>query len=47
MRDARPDSTCLKWGIYKPDMKASTAKKPHVIYHDDIIVEKMVSASTQ
>jgi hypothetical protein len=47
MRDARADSTYLKWGIYKPGMKASTAKKPHVIYHDDIIVEKMVPAATQ
>lgn len=47
MRDARPDSTCLQWGIYKPDMKDSTAKKPRVIYHDDIIVEKIVSAATQ
>jgi hypothetical protein len=46
MRDARPDSTYLKWGIYKPDMKASTANKPRVIYHDDIIVEKMVSPVT-
>jgi hypothetical protein len=47
MRDATPDSTYLKWGIYKPGMKDSTAKKPHVICHDDIIVEKMVSAVTQ
>jgi hypothetical protein len=28
LRDARPDSTCLKWGIYRPDMKASE-QSPH------------------
>jgi hypothetical protein len=47
MRDAKPDSSYLKWGIYKPGAKNSIATKPHVIYHDEIIVEKMVSAATQ
>jgi hypothetical protein len=47
MRDAGTNSTYLKWGIYKPSMAATTTRKPHVIYHDDIICEKMVSDSTR
>lgn len=45
-RDDRWDSTYLTWGIYKPDMQASTAAKAHLIYHDDIRVEKQVSAAS-
>jgi hypothetical protein len=40
-RDDRPNSTYLTWGIYKPDMESSIATNPRVIYHDDIIVERV------
>ncbi len=40
-RDAKPNSAYLTWGIYKPGMSNTTATNPRVVYHDDIIVEKM------
>mgnify|MGYP001185015412 CR=1 FL=1 len=44
MRNSKPDSAYLTWGIYKPGMANSTATNPRVVYHDDILVEKMTSA---
>ncbi len=41
-RDARSNSSYLTWGIYKPGMNASTTTSPHVIFHDAIVVEKLV-----
>ena len=46
-RDDRPNSTYLTWGIYKPDMDTSIAKNPRVIYHDDIIVERMTGGQSR
>jgi hypothetical protein len=44
-RDSKPNSTYLKWGIYKPGMdKATTTTKPRIIYQDDIIIEKMTAS---
>ena len=40
LRNAKPKSAYLTWGIYKPDMVNSTATNPRVVFHDDIIVEK-------
>jgi len=47
MRDGRTNSTYLTWGIYKPDIGTSTATNPRVIYHDDILVEKMTGNPSQ
>jgi hypothetical protein len=42
MRDAEPKNAYLTWGIYKPGMSNSTATNARIVFHDDIIVEKMI-----
>jgi hypothetical protein len=42
MRNAMRNNAYLTWGIYKPGMSNSTITNPRVVFHDDIIVEKIV-----
>lgn len=44
-RNAKAISAYLTWGIYKPDMSNSTATNPRIVYHDDIIVEKITATA--